>query len=731
MRSKVLIAGANGMVGKALIQELEKDKKIKLLKPSRQEVNYLNYDEVENYFRKNKPHYVYIVAAKVGGILANEKNKIEFFEDNQLIQINLFKCIHKFKTKKSIFLGSSCIYPKSSKQPIKETSLLSGYLEQTNEAYALAKITGVRLAKYYNERYSTKIICPMMCNIYGTNDNFDFDNSHVLSALVRRFVEAKNKNKNIVTLWGTGKPKREFIHVSDAAKSLIFLMKKYNSVNPINVGTGYDLSVKELAIKIAKEVGYKGIIKWDKTKPDGVKRKLLDISKISRLGFKSKIKLETGIDMTVNEFRNISNKNLKKNIVKSKNNKNQTISFNFNLKNKNKNSNSYKKYWYPLSVPTYDEKEIKQAMVSMSEYKTTMWDKTNIFEKKFSKKFNYNHSVMVNSGSSSDLLMSLSLVDKRLNLLKKGDEVIVPILTWPTHIWSVMMAGLKVKFVDVDINSLNIDLVDLKKSISRKTKAIFVVHALGNPCNMDEITKLAKQHDLIVLEDCCEALGSKYGKKFVGNFGLAGSFSFYFSHHITTMEGGMIVTNNKKIFQNLKYLRSHGWKRDINYRGGNTNQIYKKFEFVNWGLNVRPTELQAGFGIEQLKKLEKFNLTRKKLFNEFKINFLNNPHIYFPQVAKKADPSWFSIPIIFKKDSKFKRQKFIEYLEKKGIESRPIIVGNLSRHPVAKVFKELRVRKFPNADFIHNYGLYIGLNPMIDKSKFQKMIKTIKFFFNN
>ena len=293
------------MVGKALVSELKLKKNIKILTPTKKELNYLNFKEVDKYFKKKRPNFVYIVAAKVGGILANKKNKIEFFENNQLIQINLFKCINKYKVKKSIFLGSSCIYPKKAKQPIKEKSLLSGHLEETNEGYALAKITGVRLAKYYNEKFYTKIICPMMCNIYGTNDNFDFNNSHVLSALIRRFVEAKKNKKNKVVLWGSGNPKREFMHVSDAAKSLIFLMKKYNKVDPINVGVGRDLSINQLARKISKIVGFNGKIFWDKSKPDGVKRKLLDISKLKKLGFKHEITLEEGIKQTIKEFKDL------------------------------------------------------------------------------------------------------------------------------------------------------------------------------------------------------------------------------------------------------------------------------------------------------------------------------------------------------------------------------------------------------------------------------------------
>ena len=735
MKTKVLITGASGMVGRSLIKELANDKTVELLLPTKNELNYLNYSEVEKYFKKKKPKYVYMLAAKVGGILANSRNKVEFFEENQIIQINLFKCIRKFKIKKSIFLGSSCIYPKNSKQPIKENTLLTGRLEESNEGYALAKISGVRLAKYYNEKYSTNIICPMLCNIYGTNDNFNYEDSHVLSALIRRFSEAKKSNKKEVKLWGSGNPRREFIHVTDAAKALVFLMNKYDGIDPINVGTGYDVSIKKLAIKISKSVGYSGKIKWDKSKPDGVARKLLDISKISRLGFKPRVDLKDGIERTVNEFNNLKKKGnfyiknypkLKKDFfvneitpsIKEYIGKNYKYFF-FNKK----------KYWYPLSLPTYNKQEINQALDSMTKYRTTMWKKTDKFEKKFSNSVKSKHAVMVNSGSSSDLLMSFGILDKTLNYLKKGDEIIIPILTWPTHIWSAMMAGFKVKLVDINLKSLNIDIDQLKKNITKKTKAIFLVHALGNPCNMDKIKKIAKEKKLIILEDCCEALGSKFGGKYVGNFGLAASYSFFFSHHISTMEGGMVVTNNKKFYKNLKYLRSHGWRRGYIEKSKSNIDVYDNFKFVNWGFNLRPTELQAGFGIEQMKKLKKFNLIRKKYYNLFVSTFKNNKNIYFPSVEKKSDPSWFAIPIILNKDSNFSRKKLLNYLEKNGIETRPIIVGNLARHPVGKIFNEFSSRKFPNADYIHNRGFYIGLSPLIQKSNFIKMINIFKKFF--
>ena len=304
MKKKILIAGAKGMVGTALQLELRKNKNIRLLTPSRKEVDYSDFEQVNKYFYKMKPDYVYILAAKVGGILANSKNHVSFFEENIQIAINLFKAIYKYKVKKTLFLGSSCVYPRHSKQPIKEEYFFKGPLEPTNEGYALAKIASIRLAYFYKRQYGLNIICPMCTNIYGTNDNYDPQTSHVMSALIKKFSDAKYNNLKEVVLWGTGRPKREFMHVKDVARGLIFLMNNSNDFL-INLGVGYDISIKNLSDYIVKKLNYNGKIVWDKTKPDGMPRKLLSTRKIDKLGFVSKIDIKTGISKTIKEYKNI------------------------------------------------------------------------------------------------------------------------------------------------------------------------------------------------------------------------------------------------------------------------------------------------------------------------------------------------------------------------------------------------------------------------------------------
>lgn len=303
--SRVLLTGSSGMVGLAVCRLLQKYPKLNLLTPSRSEMDLCNQKQVDKYFEQYRPEYVLMIGAKVGGIIANKADPVGFLIENTRMQLNLFAASHQYGTRKNLFLGSSCIYPRDCPQPMKEEYLLTGPLESTNEAYALAKIMGLKLAKYYYEQYGMLTVCPMPCNIYGTNDHFDLERSHVLSALVRRFVDATDANNPSVTLWGSGIAKREFIHVDDVASALLFLMETCDSPNIINLGTGTDISIRELALLIAREVSYQGEIYWDVTKPDGMPRKCLDVSRISMMGFKPRISLEEGITRAIAEYRQL------------------------------------------------------------------------------------------------------------------------------------------------------------------------------------------------------------------------------------------------------------------------------------------------------------------------------------------------------------------------------------------------------------------------------------------
>ncbi|WP_035985021.1 GDP-L-fucose synthase [Leptolyngbya sp. KIOST-1] len=296
--SKIYVAGSRGLVGSALVRTLRAQGYENLLLRSSQELDLRNQAAVDEFFATEKPDYVFLAAARVGGIQANNTYRAEFLYDNLMIEANIIHSAYRHGAKKLLFLGSSCIYPKLCPQPMKEEYLLTGFLEQTNEPYAIAKIAGLKLCENYCRQYGVNFISAMPTNLYGLNDNFDLANSHVLPALMRKFHEAKVKGDPTVTVWGTGTPLREFLYVDDLADALVFLMNTYNEVDFVNVGTGQEVSIRELALTMKAVVGYEGELVFDTTKPDGTPRKLLDVSRLNAAGWQAKTDLKTGIEQT-------------------------------------------------------------------------------------------------------------------------------------------------------------------------------------------------------------------------------------------------------------------------------------------------------------------------------------------------------------------------------------------------------------------------------------------------
>jgi GDP-L-fucose synthase len=301
--AKIYIAGHRGMVGSAIVRKLNAEGYHNIIYRTSSELDLRNQDLVNSFFLVDKPDYVILAAAKVGGIHANNTYRAEFIYDNLMMEANIIHASYMNKVKKLLFLGSSCIYPKMAPQPLKEEYLLSGYLESTNQPYAIAKIAGIEMCDSYRAQYGCNFISAMPTNLYGTNDNYHPENSHVLPALIRRIILAKKNNDLSVVIWGTGTPRREFMHVDDLADACYFLLQNYNEAGHVNIGWGEDVSIKELAYIIASEVGYTGALEFDTTKPDGTPRKLLDTTKINNLGWKPSIKLEDGIRRTIVEVK--------------------------------------------------------------------------------------------------------------------------------------------------------------------------------------------------------------------------------------------------------------------------------------------------------------------------------------------------------------------------------------------------------------------------------------------
>ncbi len=309
-QAKIYVAGHRGMVGSAIVRKLQFLGYTNLVLKTSAELDLRDQAKVTDFFAAEKPDFVFLAAAKVGGIVANNTYRADFLYENLAIQNNIIHSSFVNKVQKLMFLGSSCIYPKLAPQPLKEAYLLSGYLEQTNEPYAIAKIAGIKMCEAYRAQYGCDFISVMPTNLYGPNDNYDLENSHVLPAMIRKFQEAKERGDASMTLWGTGAPMREFLHADDLAEACVYLMETYSDAELVNIGTGIDVTIKELAETVKKIVGFEGSIQWDTSRPDGTPRKLMDVSKLHSLGWKHKIELKDGIALAYQDF--LTNVNIRK-----------------------------------------------------------------------------------------------------------------------------------------------------------------------------------------------------------------------------------------------------------------------------------------------------------------------------------------------------------------------------------------------------------------------------------
>lgn len=385
---------------------------------------------------------------------------------------------------------------------------------------------------------------------------------------------------------------------------------------------------------------------------------------------------------------------------------------------------------FPLSEITYDHNEINSMIDVLLSDQLTMGKSVENFEKEFAHFIGSNYAIMVNSGSSANLLAMAVLSNFKFeNGFVKGDKVIVPTICWSTSVWPIIQMGLEPVFVDIDIKSLNADVDKIQELLENdnKIRGMVVVHILGNTTNMNKLMQLKNKYNLILMEDTCESLGSKYNNKNLGTFGECGTYSFYFSHHITTIEGGMVVTDNFHIYELLKCLRSHGWSRGITSHNSNSNSLDNRFCFINVGYNLRPMEIQAAMGSVQLKKLPKFQENRKSNYERIMTSLNEKNSDILTSFTKESFsmPAWFALPFII--NSKYKKEDYLKYLEKNNVSTRPIVTGNFARQPV---FKDLNMNVEPaifvNAELIHNQGFFIGLpSNLMSDSKIEKLVNIL------
>ena len=377
-----------------------------------------------------------------------------------------------------------------------------------------------------------------------------------------------------------------------------------------------------------------------------------------------------------------------------------------------------KKIFYPLVKNPFLNSDLQEGINVIKSKQLTIGAKTNQIEKYFDKKFKVKYSTMLNSGSSANLLAFQTLINPyRKKRLNSGDEVLVPTLSWSTSFWPIVQSNLKPVFVDCDLKNLNIDIEDLKKKITKKTKCLILVHVLGHCSNMNEIMEIVEKHKLILIEDTCESIGSKFKNKYLGSFGDFSTFSFYASHQVSGGEGGILTCKSPEDFQIIRTLRSHGWIREISnkntvFKFKKTKYLDKKFTFCNSGFNLRPTEVSSAIALSQLKRLDKIKKIRSDNYNNIKKILKNDivcsEYFNFIENNKFVSECWLSFPIILKK--KIDKNKFLNKLLNCGVETRPIISGDFSQQPALNKYKIKKQKSYKNADYIHKYAFYIGLS---------------------
>jgi dTDP-4-amino-4,6-dideoxygalactose transaminase/nucleoside-diphosphate-sugar epimerase len=710
--AKIFIAGHNGMVGSAIKRMLESKGFLKIISRTRQELDLTNQKQTEDFFLDEKPEYVFLAAGKVGGIRANINYPKDFIYDNLQITTNIIHSAYKSNVKKLLFIGSSCIYPKNSPQPIKEEYLLTGCFEPTNEPLAIAKVTGIKLCQAYNQQHGCNFISVIPSNMFGINDDFDIKNSHLIAALITKIHNAKLNNNSELKLWGGENNFREFLYVEDFAKACIFLMENHNSPETINIGTGKDLTIRTIAEIIKKKIGFNGNILFDSNKPSGMYRKLLDVSKINSLGWKYETDFEEGIKKTYDWYLENLNNLKQKGIIRKVNIGNFVMS----------------------------EKE-KNAINEVCESgRITENEKTKKFEEIWASKIGTKHAIALNSGTSA--LISGLFALKHLASDEKRKKVITTPLTYIATSNAIRLAGLEPVYGDVDNETFTLLPSEIERILKTQNPeeflAILPVHLMGYPCNMDEINRIAKEHNLFVFEDAAQAHGTKYNGKNVGSLGDLSDFSFYIAHNIQAGELGAINTNNYEIKKLIKRIKSNGrlCSCDIcnrtegrcpepNY--SNKEDFDPRFAHDILGFNFRTNEFTTAIASEKINQMEEIDKKRRE-----NIYYLNNHLSKFNNILQlpkySEDISYLGYPLILKKGQ---RKKIRQELEKRGIETR-ILFGCIPFHQDSfSDLKELYSNKLPNAKFLGENGFYIGCHQYLVREDLDHIIKCFNEIFED
>jgi GDP-L-fucose synthase len=715
---RVMVTGGAGFLGSAVVRRLIGAGARDIYVPRSSEHDLRTPAGVRSALAAGQPNLVIHLAAVVGGIGANRENPGRFFYENAIMGIELMEQSRLAGVAKFVQIGTVCSYPKFTPVPFREDDLWNGYPEETNAAYGLAKKMLLVQGQAYRQQYGFNVIHLIPVNLYGPGDNFDPASSHVIPALIKKCVDAREIGTDHIDVWGTGAASREFLYVEDAAEGIVLAAERYDGPDPVNLGVGHEITIRDLVALIARLTGFAGEIRWDPSKPDGQPRRSLDTSRArERIGFVARTSFENGLRSTIEWYEGFR--------VHEGDTAPATVSASAARATR---AAPMAREPYRLAADTMGLEEIGAAKAALDSGQLTMGPRVRAFESEFAAWIGAQHAIMVNSGSSANLLMVDTLLRGTGDRprLRPGDEVIVPGLSWPTTVWPVAQLGLVPVFVDVDPATMAIDLASAASVLTSRTRGMIIIHPLGRAIDLVPYVEFCRAHDIELLEDCCESLGARSGGRHVGTTGRAGSFSFYFSHHISTIEGGMIVTDNQALADDLRGLRAHGWVRDRSDQDGWVAAhpgFDVRFLFATMGYNVRPTEIQAAIGSVQLRRLSTMLTARESLARTVHgwlatsapwLELIGGEALEAPGHTRNARAhSWMTLPIRLRTGAPVSRDAVTTQLELAGVETRPIIAGNLARHPAVAAVEHRVAPRMNESDALLRDAFMIGCHPVL------------------
>lgn len=674
-KKKILITGAHGFLGSYLVDNLLNKRgvpKENLFLPTIEELDLRKWENCQEAV-KGRDIIIHL-AAKTGGIGLNIEKPGELFYDNLIMGIQLMEAARQAGAEKFVALATVCSYPKFTPVPFKEENLWNGYPEETNAPYGLAKRMLLVQAGAYRRQYGFNSICLFPVNMYGPGDCFDLKSAHVIPSLIRKIYSAKKEKKDYIDVWGTGNPTREFLHARDGAEGIILAAEKYDKPEPINLGSGMEISIKDLVILISKIMNFNGEIRWDSSKPDGQPRRCLDTSKTEKeLGFKAKTVFEDGIKETIDWY-------ISKNEQTQKN-------------------NNIKKY-IPQFEPWLGEEEVEEVSKAIRENWITAGPRVKEFENKIAGLCQVKRAIACCNGTQA-LYLGLKILG-----IGEGDEVIVPDFTFIASANAVVLTGARPVFVDIDAKTFNIDSEAIEKSITEKTKAIMPVHIFGQPADMDKIIEIAKRRSLLVIEDAAQGIGVKFRGKPVAGFGDVGCLSFYADKTMTTGEGGMVLTNNDDLAEKCVILLNQGRMKRGWY-------FHEKI-----GYNFRLTDLQAAVGLAQLKKLPEIIERKKRNEKLYRQYLANLSEVELPYIDQRGFNVSFRVCILVKDPG-----NLCDFLEKQGIGTKRFFYP-LHLQPCYDIKGD-----FPNSVNAYERGVSLPSSVNLKEEEIKYVCDKIKEFY--